>query len=135
VQSTTRPTKSLPGPATRLLSGEGAPFGIIDGVAVAMLILGVLLLAAPMVVSTVGVARQLPGADTSQRLLDLFAFAVIECFGVIVLFARGRLPGLSSAVLTSIINATVGSIPRVLLDVITAFRHRQDKIASSGKAN
>ena len=86
------------------------------------------------VISLVHVVQGLPGISAVQQLLNLFTFAVIECFGLILLCGRGLMPFLRNAHLISLINSTVGSIPRILTDVLTVFRHREDRTTPAGKA-
>src|SRR5467141_242750 len=91
-----------------------APFSIIDWVAVAMLILGMFFLIIPMVAPFVAPTQAAASNGSLHQLLNLFAFTVIECIGFVLLHARGRLPFLSPATLTSLISSTVGSIPKLL---------------------
>jgi hypothetical protein len=101
--------------ATTLQSAQPSPFVVIERViecvGVGVLILGVLLLGASYVVSLVHVVQGLPGISIPQQLFNLFNFAVIEGFGLVLLSGRGRLPYLSPKVLSSIVGSTFEAIP------------------------
>jgi hypothetical protein len=108
--------------ATTLQSAQPSPFVVIERViecvGVGVLILGVLLLGASYVVSLVHVVQGLPGISIPQQLFNLFNFAVIEGFGLVLLSGRGRLPYLSPKVLSSIVGSTFEAIPKLIQVVV-----------------
>jgi len=84
------------------------PFGVIDWIAVAILIFGMLYLAIPMLAPLFATASILVGSQALHQLLNLFSFVVIEAFGLLLLFSQGRMPHLSESILKSFIDSTIG---------------------------
>jgi hypothetical protein len=112
--------------ARTLQSAQPSPFvgieRVIECVGVGILIFGVLLLGASYVISLVHVVQGLPGISIQQQLSDLFTFAVIECFGLVLLSGRGRLPHLCPKILSSIVSSTFGTIPKLIQIVVKGIR-------------
>ena len=98
--------------AVRKRQPEAVPLGPIERVALAMLIVGVLVVIVPVVISAVDHVRHQPGPDASQWWWFLKASGAIEGVGMMLLFGQGHLPFLKNAVFTSIMKITVGNIPR-----------------------
>jgi hypothetical protein len=89
-------------------------FGIIEIVAVAILILGTLWLAAHIGVNLYCTLRGMSPESLPQQIMDVFIFVVIECFGLVLLHARGLLPYLDAGILRSLVDHTFGNIPKLL---------------------
>ena len=105
-------------PTAQVATGPQARFGIIEIVAVSILILGVLWLASHIGANLYCTLHGMQAESLPQKIVDVFIFAVIECFGLVLLQARGLLPYLDAGIFKSIVDNTIGSIPK-LLDLIT----------------
>lgn len=106
-----RTMSACPVPMTTYPQG---PFGIIEIVAVVILILGILWLGVPMGMNLFhsfygGLQQSIP-----QQLMNLFGFGVSGCFGLVLLHARGRLPYLEAGILERLIDHTFGNIPKLM---------------------
>jgi hypothetical protein len=85
-----------------------SPFCIIDGVAVAMLIVGVCVLVVPTVVAEV---QHRPGSDIALWF-SLFSFGAIEFVAFVLVYARGWMPVLRYTEFATVFNAVIRNIPR-----------------------
>src|SRR5262249_22750737 len=80
------------------------PFGFIDLLAAAVVLLGILWLAAHCGLNLYCVLHDRPSESIPQQIFDLFVFAVVECFGLVLLHARGWLPFLDAKVLKALVD-------------------------------
>jgi hypothetical protein len=115
---TLRPAQLAPGPQGR--------FGIIEIVAVSILILGTLWLAAHSGVNLYCTLHGMPAESLPQQIVDVFIFAVIECFALVLLHARGLLPYLDAGIFKSIVDNTIGYMPKLLDHIIKSFCNRSN---------
>jgi hypothetical protein len=102
----------------QMATNSQSPFGIIEIVAVAILILGTLWLASHIGMSLFCTLHGLPAEGLPQQIMNLFIFAVIECFALVLLQARGRLPYLDTGLLRCLVDYTFGNIPKLLILII-----------------
>jgi hypothetical protein len=108
---------------------------VIECVGVGILILGVMLLVCSHVILLVHNVQAISGMGILQQLFNLFAFAVIECLGLILLSGRGRLPYLSPKILSSIVGSTFGSLPKLMEAVFKGIRKSFSKKRATDRAD
>jgi hypothetical protein len=86
-------------------------FCIIDGVAVAMLIVGTCVLVVAIVAMGVAEVQHRPGPDIALWWFSLFSFGAIEFVAFVLLYARGWLPFMRRTEFATVFNAVIRKIP------------------------
>lgn len=89
------------------------PFGVIDYIAVGLLILGAVWLCGHNALHLYFQMRGLQTESLLQQMMNVFLFVVTECVALVILHAQGRTPYLDRKLLQSFLGCTVGSIPKL----------------------
>lgn len=113
--------------ATALASPQPDPFNVLDRVAVALLLLGALLPFIPLALSLAPAPHTIRPDFVIQQLSSVFGFAVVEMFGVSILWARGHMPHLSEDTLKSMLRWTLGALSDALPQAIREIAKRFSK--------
>ena len=108
-------------PRVCLTADPKLPFGVIDYVAVGILILGAVWLCSHSAFNLYFQLRGLPTESLLQQMMNVFLFVVTECVALVILHAQGRTPYLDRKLLQSFLGSTVGSIPKIFQIVCKLF--------------
>ena len=108
-------------PRVCLTADPKLPFGVIDYVAVGILILGAVWLCSHNVFFLYFLLHGLPTESLLQQMMNVFLFVVTECVALVILHAQGRTPYLDRKLLQSFLSSTVGSIPKIFQIVCKLF--------------
>ncbi len=108
-------------PRVCLTADPKLPFGVIDYVAVGILILGAVWLCSHSAFNLYFQLRGLPTESLLQQMMNVFLFVVTECVALVILHAQGRTPYLDRKLLQSFLSSTVGSIPKIFQIVCKLF--------------
>jgi hypothetical protein len=113
--------------ATALAAPQPDPFHVLDRVAVALLLLGGFLLFIPLTISLVVAPHVIRPDFVFLQLFYFYGFAVVETFGLVILWARGHMPRMSEETLKSIFRWTVGTLAELLSLAIREITKRFSK--------
>jgi hypothetical protein len=106
---------------TRVFVHPQPPFGTIGYVAIAVLLLGILWMVSHLGMNVYCTLHGVPTEGPFQQIFNLFTFAVVECFALILLKACGQLPFLPDGLLKELVKYTIGNIPKLLALIIKQF--------------